>query len=551
MPYYANDDYCEKAEEYQSVPSEDQARSSLDEWGENTSANVERYRIDTKYSCNDSYQMGTINDDHIFVSTTDNQHRQILNGETPSADGGISGYFTDRATVDNCKNGEVLDNGQINRELQIAPHQMSAHYTLESKLPANRQLNKNLQLDSYHATSPHIQVYKPHLDCFKINHDKLEETYGTRDFNAALAKCNENNQFGEGGGNQGFNPYLSEMMSNGCLEHDKANSFSDSSLSKLDPNMQNDRMISNSTVKQTDYRIMMNDARDRSLDCVKNNTKHPSQSVIDATGYSHNPNPVQGMTGNATPIHSNQQIAKGSQTGENNQQNIKDPQTGEKNHQNTNSLQSPINADKASPNQPQVKSGENHSAAQVYSTKNNAANSQADNSEKSGSNGMPTTAANTTKSTVGSDKEASAGMAASNVSGSKQTKENSQQTINSNPPKIDEDKTSSNQLQAKSSEGYTAAQIPSAKGKGANSQINNNEKSGSEGMPTTAANTHNSGSGSDKGASAGMATSNVSSSNVGNGNSSSGSGMSTTAAGHSGNAPSSSSGQSRGSGRGM
>ena len=276
MGYTASDDYCEKAQKWQSVPSADEARAQLDEKGKDSSdPAVKDYREGTKYSCDDSYQMGTIQDGRIYVSTTDNQHQQIMNGEPPTADGGVSGYFTDQATVDHCSSSGVLDNGQLNRELQVAPYQADA-----SSDPA----------------------YKPHTDCFKINEDKLEEHYGTRDFNAALAKCEANNQFGEGGGNQGFNPHISEMMSNGCLEHDKANSYSDASVSKLDSSLLNDKQMTNSTVSQDTYDNMMQDAKDRSQDCVKNNTAHPSPDVVNDTGYAHNPNPVEGVTGNATPI---------------------------------------------------------------------------------------------------------------------------------------------------------------------------------------------------------------------------------------------------------
>ena len=344
MSYSASDDYCETAKRWQAVPSADEAKTLLAFRGKDSSDSaVQGYREGTKYSCDDSYQMGTVTDDHIFVSTTDNQHQQILQGEAPSADGGVSGYFTDQATVDDCTHSDTLDNGQLNRELQIAPFQASANVE---------------------------PSYKPHTDCFKINPDKLEENYGTRDFNAALAKCDANNQFGEGGGNQGFNPNLSEMMSNGCLEHNPSKSFSDSSISKLNPEMQNEGILTNSTVSQNAYDGMMQDARDRASDCVKNNTEHPSQEVIDATGYDHNPNPVQGMTGNGIPVAPNNQ-----------------------NQQNGQNNQSQNNADKNTQEPAQAKSSKGQNLPNNGQTQGNQNQSREHDSGRS--SGMPTTAANT------------------------------------------------------------------------------------------------------------------------------------------------------------
>lgn len=119
----------------------------------------------------------------------------------------MSGYFSDQATIDRCKtNDGGVDNGKYNRMTQVAPY----------KNPKDNSI-----------------TYKPHLDNFRIDPDRLEEVYGTRDFNAAMAKCMANNQYGEGGGNQGFNPYLAEMINNKCLVHDKGKSYSDPSTSKL------------------------------------------------------------------------------------------------------------------------------------------------------------------------------------------------------------------------------------------------------------------------------------------------------------------------------
>ena len=462
MSYSANDDYCGMAKGWQAVPSADETRNSLAARGKDSSdAAVQGYREGTKYPCDDSYQMGTINDNHIFVSTTDNQHQQILNGEAPTADGGVSGYFTDQATVDNCTHGGTLDNGQLNRELQVAPFQADA-----SAEPA----------------------YKPHTDCFKINPDKLEQNYGTRDFNAALAKCDANNQFGEGGGNQGFNPNLSEMMSNGCLEHDPSKGFSDSSISKLDAGMQNEGALTNSTVSQNTYDGMMQDARDRASDCVKNNTEHPSQEVNDATGYDHNPNPVQGMTGNGTPVASNTQ----------NQQNGQ-----------SNQAQQP-SANKNNQNQ---QNGQSNQAQQPSANKNNQ------NQQNGQSNQAQQPSANENN----------------------QNQQNGQAQTNA-------DKNMQKPAQAKSSEGHNSGNGGQTQGN--QSQSQGHDSGGSSGMSTKAANTDQTASGSGKqNSSDGMSTK-AADSGQSSGQGSSG-GMSTTAAGQSSSAPSNSSGQSHGSGQSM
>lgn len=273
MAYSINDNYCSKAENWQAVPSESEKKAELLSRGIDANPiKVKEAREETNYSCKDSYQMGTIRDRYIYVSTSNEQHEKIVNSKPLSDKDGVSGYFSDKATIDDCTKKGVLDNGQYNRELQISPYY------------------KNL-------------TYKPHVDCFKIDSDKMEAIYGTREFRAAIAKCEANNQFGEGGGNQGFNPYLTEMINNGCLKYDKSKGFSDLSLSdKEHPEWNNSQEATNSTVSKETYRRMKSDAKDRSTDCVKNNTPHPSKEVINSTGYPHNSHPVEGHTGNATPI---------------------------------------------------------------------------------------------------------------------------------------------------------------------------------------------------------------------------------------------------------
>ena len=187
--YSSDQDYCSEAEKFQSVPSYDETKQKLSEGGKNPSDDdIRAYREGTSYSCPDDYTMGTIQDDKIYIATTDAQHERFAGkkpGEIPPADDNtrLSGFFSDQATVDVCKDGDTLNNTKYNQMNQIEPYQ------------------KDGTGDA---------TYKPHVDCFEIDRDKLRENYGTDDFNAAIAKCQANNQYGEGGSDQGFNPHMDE-----------------------------------------------------------------------------------------------------------------------------------------------------------------------------------------------------------------------------------------------------------------------------------------------------------------------------------------------------
>ncbi len=109
------------------------------------------------YCCNDNFHMATINDNSIYIAVTDNQHNQIISGETVTADGGLSGYFTDQATIDACIRDGALDNCQYCSATQIQPF-----FHTEPVIKDNQTL-----IDAGEAT------YKPHIDCFRINYDKL------------------------------------------------------------------------------------------------------------------------------------------------------------------------------------------------------------------------------------------------------------------------------------------------------------------------------------------------------------------------------------------
>ena len=286
--YSDDQDYCSDAEKFQSVPSYDETKQKLIDKGETPNDEAIRgKREEAPYPCPDDYSMGTIQDDKIYIATTDKQHERFAGkepGEIPPADDEtrLSGYFSDKATVDACKDGDTLDNTKYNQLNQIEPYQ------------------KDGTGDA---------GYKPHVDCFEIDRKALQDNYQTDDFNAAIAKCNANNQYGEGGGNQGYNPYINEMIENGTLKHRPEESYSDRNPDIPGRNKEeaskvkmNDKHIDNSVVPEDDYVDMKHNAETRAKDCVKNDTPHPSEEAC-KNGFPPNEHPVEGNTGNAKPIN--------------------------------------------------------------------------------------------------------------------------------------------------------------------------------------------------------------------------------------------------------
>lgn len=278
-------DYCNEAASFQSVPSFEQYHAknpdiSLDKINEG--------RAKTNYSCPDNYQMGTIQDNQIYIATTNEQHSIIASDEKfkdhQDKVSGPSGYFSDEATVNACKAGDALDNAKYNEMCQISPYRTNG-------------------IDGIGAA-----MYKPHLDCFEIDREALQRNYGTSDFNAAIAKCEANNHFGEGGGNQGYNPHLSEMIDNGTLKHVPEKSYSDTSLSHTEHN--NPNTLINSVVPEEKADKMYADAQTRARDCVNNNTSHPSAEACN-NGFPHNPKPIESNTGNAKISQNNSEQISG------------------------------------------------------------------------------------------------------------------------------------------------------------------------------------------------------------------------------------------------
>lgn len=278
--YKPSQDYCKDAKNWQSVPNaEDVENYLISKNKPHESQDIYAERLGTLYSCPDNYRMGSIQDNQVYIATTDQQHDIIASGgkfkDHEDKVSGPSGYFSDQETVDTCKTGEALDNTKYNEMCQIAPY---------------REGGLSSQGDA---------VYKPHVDCFKIDRDALYENYKTYDFNAAIAKCNANNHFGSGGGNQGYNPYLSEMIDNGTLKYVPEKSYSDPLISKSEHN--NPNVLTNSIVDKEDYRDMMRNAQTRAQDCVNHNTPHPSYEARN-NGFPPNPHPIKSNTGHATPV---------------------------------------------------------------------------------------------------------------------------------------------------------------------------------------------------------------------------------------------------------
>lgn len=149
----------------------------------------EKDAIKVAYPGTDNLQNATLNDNYIYISTHDAQHTAIERGESLSSDAhtNLSGYFTSEGTAkDHINSDGTFDSYSYHRASCVAPYN---------------------------------GVDKGHLDCFQIDRDRMEAIYGTRDFNAAIGKCNANNQYGPDGADQGYNSSLNELYNNGCLKY--------------------------------------------------------------------------------------------------------------------------------------------------------------------------------------------------------------------------------------------------------------------------------------------------------------------------------------------
>lgn len=270
-------DFCPLARKFQSMASFDECHAKNPDIPHDA---INNKRLDNKYVCPDEFQMGSIQDNRIYIATTDQQHDQIVHKEHIDANGGLSGCFSDQDTIDACRNGTIVDNKKYNEMSQIAPYREGGINGIGNA------------------------EYKPHLDCFEIDREALRKNYQTDDFNAAIAKCRANNQFGSGGGNQGYNPYIAEMIENGTLKHVPENSFTDYETSKSQN--KNGNQLINSVVPEDEADLMYASAYNRAKDCVNNNTPHPSSKAC-SHGFSPTNSPVESNTGNAIPIRNSEQ----------------------------------------------------------------------------------------------------------------------------------------------------------------------------------------------------------------------------------------------------
>ena len=160
-----------------------------------------RSQLPQAYICQDEVFDARVLDDHIFVAMSGEQYQRALNRTLPT-DGrypGLSGYFTDQATVDTV----VTGNGTFDA---VA-------------------LGDKLQLNPYEDPVSGDYFYNDHLVCLTIDREALQANYHTTDFRAAMGKCLANDHLGQGGGNQGFNDLLNEMVNNGTLKVDTSRSL--------------------------------------------------------------------------------------------------------------------------------------------------------------------------------------------------------------------------------------------------------------------------------------------------------------------------------------
>lgn len=179
---------------------------------------LEAKRKNTDYTNKDlGWETGKFDGD-IYMSVSDATHNRIVNHHNNPNDAqynlpesgypGTSGFFTNEETASKSFTTEgKFDSVALGHDLQQAPY-----------------YNENLAAQCEENGIVYNPEYNGHLDCFRVNHEKMQEHFGTTDFHAAMSKCTENSPWGNGGGDQGYNPYTNEMINKGCLEYVPENS---------------------------------------------------------------------------------------------------------------------------------------------------------------------------------------------------------------------------------------------------------------------------------------------------------------------------------------
>lgn len=115
---------------------------------------------------------------------------------------GFSGFFTNEESASRAFTAEgEYDSVTLSHLLQQAPY-----YDEEAAESAQAR------------NQTYTPSYCNHLICLRVNPQKLREIYGTDDFFAAQSVCTENTAWGEGGGFQGYNPMINQMINEGVLE---------------------------------------------------------------------------------------------------------------------------------------------------------------------------------------------------------------------------------------------------------------------------------------------------------------------------------------------
>ncbi len=220
-----------------------------------------------EYSMQDNWEPGIVKDDAIYISVTNEQHQAIVdfsNGKQEELGKLGLGFFTDEATVDAAWTPNGINNTKLNEMCQIAPF---------------HEEDERNGIDEYN--------FKPHLDRFVIDRDRLNEVYGTKEFSAMVSKCLANDSNSPGGGNQGYNRLIDEMIENGVLKHDPANSYSreDRPLILKDGTCVtlNKNLLTCNTITKRKFESFQKRVKKRGQDCIDNNTRHPSPEVCKNT----------------------------------------------------------------------------------------------------------------------------------------------------------------------------------------------------------------------------------------------------------------------------
>ena len=244
----------EKVFEFQSVPLIEVFQRDNPTWNK---GKIEEciFTQRAAYSMQDNWNPGAVKDDAIYISVTNEQHQSIVdftNGKKEELGNLGLGFFTDEATVNAAWTPDGINNTKLNEMCQIAPF---------------HEVDRAKGIDEYN--------YKPHLDRFVIDHDRLEEVYGTREFPAMVSKCLSNDANSPGGGNQGYNRLIDEMIEKRVLKHDPTNSYSreDRPLVLKDgtPVSLNEKGLTNNTITKRKFESFQKRVKKRGQDCIDNN----------------------------------------------------------------------------------------------------------------------------------------------------------------------------------------------------------------------------------------------------------------------------------------